>query len=131
VEDVAGVSVLMLPLAYSIGTILNFFLLFLFFQKEFGSIAQHVKKGARQVFLISIIMGFVAYVSLGIFAGIFNLNTFFGIFLQGFLAGILALVAGFFLLKFFKNEEFEELTSSFKRKFYKKMVVKPEPEELP
>ncbi|MFC1625323.1 murein biosynthesis integral membrane protein MurJ [Patescibacteria group bacterium] len=133
VEDIGGVSVLMLALAYSLGTILNFLLLFIFFEKELGSILKFIKKSIVQICLTSIIMGIIAYVSLGIFASVFDQATFVGIFMQGFLSGLLALFVGFCLFKLLKNQEFEELASSFKKRFIKKppVLVKPEPEELP
>ncbi len=137
VESVAGASVLILPLAYSLGNILNFFLLYCFFEKEFGRISPYVKKSILQVSFVSIIMGFVAYLGLIAFDVYFNLETFLGIFAQGFLAGMSALIVGFFLFKGLKNKEFEELSSSLKKKIIKKSVqpidkpIKPEPEELP
>lgn len=131
VEGVAGISVLSLSLAYSLGTIFNFFVLFSFFKKEFASITIYIKKSIWQIVLVSLIMGAVAYITLAFFDNIFSLATFTGVFMQGFLSGLVALVIGFFLFKFFKNQEFEELVVSFRHKFSKKLVVKPEPEELP
>ncbi|MBU1091384.1 hypothetical protein KKA27_00760 [Patescibacteria group bacterium] len=135
VGDVSGASVLALPLAYSIGMILNFILLFVFFEKEFGGISLRVKKSALQVTASSVLSGATAYFFLSIFARIFNLDIFFGIFMQGFLAGILALFAGFVFLKLTNNRELKEITLFVRKKFSyvegKKIVAKPEPEELP
>ena len=139
VDSVAGASVLVLPLAYSLGSILNFLLLFYFFEREFGYISSYIRKSFLQISFVSIIMGFVAYLGLSAFSGYFNLETFWGIFAQGFLAGILSLIVGFFLFKGLKNKEFEELSSSLKKRFIKKYKpatkpekpVKPEPEEMP
>jgi len=142
VGDVSGVSILALPLAYSIGMIFNFILLFVFFEKEFGGIYSRVKKSVLQITVSSALAGITAYFFLSIFSRIFNLDTFFGIFMQGFLAGILALSAGLILLKLLNNRELKEITLFIRKKFThvdhletelprKKIIAKPEPEELP
>jgi len=131
VEGVAGISVLLLPLAYSMGSILNFFLLFLFFEKNFGPILHYFKKSLIQIISVSVLAGTIAYFSLVVFAQFFNLSTFVGIFTQGFLAGIFALAGCFFLLKFLKNKEFEEIVFSLKKRFVKKPLLDIQPEKLP
>lgn len=131
VEEVGGSAVLVFPLAYSLGTVLNFFLLFIFFERNFGSLSKHVEKSMWQVSVVSAIIGGVSYFLLSVFDNVFNINTFVGIFMQGFLSGILALAVGFFILKYLKNKELNELLTSFKNKFQKKSPVKPEPEKMP
>lgn len=130
VDDVSGVLMLALPLAYSLGMIINFFLLFLFFEREFGVIPD-IKKSAGQMIFVSLLMGFIAYWTLVLWSIFFSLETFMSVFAQGFLAGLLSLIVGFFALRILKNREIDELISSLKKKFYKKALVKPEPEELP
>ena len=131
VEEVSGSSVLMLPLAYSLGTVLNFFLLFIFFERNFGSLSKHVEKSMWQVSITSVVMGVIAYFSLSVFDNFFNINTFVGIFMQGFLSSVTAFVVGFFILKYFKNKELNELLTALKNKFQKRTPIKPEPEKLP
>ncbi|MCX6753853.1 MAG: hypothetical protein NTV03_02235, partial [Candidatus Nomurabacteria bacterium] len=88
VRDVPGTIMLALPIAYAMGSLLNFFLIWAMFQKDF------LKKGEPMLlrtFLESLLgavtMGLFAYISLNFFSGIFNLDTFIGIFLQGFISG--------------------------------------------
>ena len=77
-------------------------------------------------------MGLAAYYGLKLFALIFDLDTFFGIFLQGFSAGILGILAGALVLFFLKNQEFKEFAEAFREKFWKKIfVLFSEPEKLP
>jgi len=138
VEGVLGVSVLVLPLAFSLGSILNFILLFLFFEREFGKVGVVIKKSVLEILGASVLVGVVAYLSLVGFSFIFDLNTFLGVFAQGLLSGLFAIVVGFFLFKFLKNRELRELVFSLRKKFGKKMLIKStlplggsEPEELP
>ena len=86
----------------------------------------------RDSFLASIVLGFVTYYSLQIFASIFDLNTFVGIFLQGLFSGILGIASGSVILLGLKNQEFGEFYDAFKDKVWKKLfVVTTEPEKLP
>jgi len=132
VSDVSGSEMLVLPLIFSLGTVLNAIFLWIFFQKDFGQITQDLKKTLRDMFLTSLIVGFLSYVFLFVFSHVFNIRTFIGIFLQGFLAGILGISGGILTLILLKNEELAEIFSSLKRKFWKQVpVIAPEPEKLP
>jgi putative peptidoglycan lipid II flippase len=131
VEDVPGTELLMLPLGYSLGTILNFFGLWFLFKKDF--LREHTNSLARtffQVFAGAFFMGFVAYKFLDIFDNIFNINTFWGILGQGFFAGIVGIFAGIFVLWLLKNPEFEEVKKAFKHKFWREKVIVPDQKEL-
>lgn len=133
VEDVSGAEMLVLPLIFSLGTVFNTLLLWIFFEKQFGKITEVLKKTFIQVSLTSVVMGIVAYAFLAFFGNVLNIRTFIGIFLQGFLAGIFGLGAGIFILKLFKNAELAEITDSLRSRVWKKevAVVAPEPEKLP
>ncbi|MCF7835992.1 MAG: hypothetical protein K9M15_02630 [Candidatus Marinimicrobia bacterium] len=135
VGDVSGVAVLALPLAYSIGMILNFILLFGFFQKDFGGMYSRIKKSFFQVLVSSVFLGFIAYYLLSFFGKIFDLDTFLGVLMQGLFAGVLSLFVGFIFLGLLRNTELREITLFVRKKFSKsetgKIIAKPEPEELP
>jgi hypothetical protein len=72
-------------------------------------------------------MGFVSYLSLNIFDDLFNLNTTFGIFMQGFLSGIVGIIAGIIILKLLKNKELEEIWTTLHHKIWK---AKPLPADI-
>lgn len=131
VEAVPGTIMLALPLAYSLGVILNSLLLWIFFEKEFNHISARVKKSFFQVLLTSLAVGSVIYGGLNLFDKIFNINTFAGIFMQGILSGLLGILVGYAILKILKNEELNEITVSVKKRFPAGKVIVPEPEELP
>ncbi|OGZ06584.1 MAG: hypothetical protein A3C13_03755 [Candidatus Lloydbacteria bacterium RIFCSPHIGHO2_02_FULL_50_11] len=131
VADISGTSILMLPLGYSFGMIVNIFLLLFFIRKEFPSILLNVKKAFLHSFTTSIIVGFVAYQALRIFASVFDLDVFIGIFLQGFLAGCFGIIAGMFLLHLMENKELEEIRLSLHKKFWKATPIAAGEETLP
>ncbi len=130
VEDISGTEVLMLPLAYSCGTILNSILGWYFVRKDFMQGESFITKTFFQSLGASFFIGFVAYIGLNFFSPIFGTTTFWGIFLQGLLSGILGIGAGIIILRLLKNEELEELSLAFRTKFSKAEVLLPPQEEL-
>jgi putative peptidoglycan lipid II flippase len=130
VEDLPGTEVLMLPLAYTIGMILNLIVLWISFQRDFPTFSKPVLKTLGQSFSTAVIIGYVAYVCLNVFSLVFNLDTVIGIFLQGFLSGIIGLLVGVLLLKAMNSPELEDIFATLKRKIWKAPVIVPEQKEL-
>ncbi len=130
VEGLDGTVVLMLPLAYSIGMFINAGLLLFLFKKDFGKLPAPVELTFRHSFYGAVTMGFVAYQFLQVFDDVFNLNTFLGIFAQGFFSGVLGIIAGVVMLKVLGNKEVKEITRALHTKFWKAHPVAPETEEL-
>jgi putative peptidoglycan lipid II flippase len=126
VSDISGTEVLMLPLAYSLGTILNVALLWFFIKKDFMPKEQFLMKTFFQSLGASFFIGAVSYVSLNILSPIFGTNTFWGIFLQGFISGILGISAGIMVLYLLKNEELQDLIKTLRTKFWRAKVVVPQ-----
>lgn len=130
VTDIPGTAVLMLPLAYSIGTIINFILQWIFIKKDFMKGETFIAKTFFQSLGASFFIGFISYLGLNVFSPIFGTITFWGVFLQGFISGVLGISAGILVLFLLKNEELTELIKIFKTKFWKVKVIVPSTEEL-
>jgi len=122
VRGISGTVVLMLPLAFSIGMIINSILLWISFEKDFRGFSKTLWRTLRQSFSASIIAGFVAFLFLQLFAIVFDLTTLRGIFLQGLISGILGLLFGLSFLVLFKNPEVYEIWKALKHKIWK---IKP------
>jgi len=129
VEDVPGTLVLMLPLAYSLGMFIYFFLLLIFFKRDI-QINFSLTRAFFETFSASVIMGFVTYRFLFILDGVFDIQTLPGIFLQGLSSGIIGIISGIFILKILGNPELVEVWNSFKAKLWKVDLIVPEREEL-
>ena len=129
VSDIAGTEVLMLPLAYSLGTILNFALLWFFIKKDFMGKDEFIFTTFFQSLSASFVIGAVAYLGLNILSPVFGTDTFLGIFLQGLLSGILGILAGIFTLHLLKNAELKDLAETFKTRFWKAKAIIPPPQE--
>src|ERR1035437_2370742 len=130
VTDIPGTEVLMLPLAYSIGTILNFILHWIFVKKDFLPNESFITKTFFQSLGASFFLGLVAYVSLNLLSPIFGTTTLMGVFLQGFLSGLLGILAAILVLYLLKSEELKDLVETLTSKFWRAKVIAPAQEGL-
>lgn len=124
VNDIAGSAVLMLPLGYSIGTIVNMIVLAIAFKKDFNISFRPIFRTFRQSLYTGVMMGAVAYIFLVIFSQVFDTYTLPGIFFQGFFSGIIAILFGIIMFYALGNEEIKDVVSIILSKITKpKMVV--------
>lgn len=130
VEDVTETAALMLPLAYSVGTLLNAFALWRSFKRDFASEPLPLARTLLQSLGASLVLGVVAYGGLTIFDGVFDIDTFSGILFQGLCAGFLGIVAWAVVLRLLNNEELAAFRAATHRKFWKAPVIAPEHTEL-
>lgn len=128
VEGVPGSEVLMLPLAYTLGLFLNLFLHWIDFRRDYGFLSFWAQP-IRQSLLVALVSGSVGYVALGYLDEVFNINTLPGIFMQGLLAGILAIAVGVALLWSMKNEEFLAVISAARSRILRTTITLPPTEE--
>jgi putative peptidoglycan lipid II flippase len=124
VEYLNNTAILMLPLAFSLGLIINFIWLWQAFKKDFRPLhARSLNRAFFQSFAASFMMGTASYQCLIFFGNMFNLNTFWGVFLQGFISGIIGVFVLVGVLYLMKNEQLQELARAFKSKFWKAPVI--------
>lgn len=131
VEGLAGTSVLALPLAFSIGSLLNIWLMWALFKRDFKEHTLSLRRTAFQSFMAAISAGVVSFYGLRLVEPFFKLETALGIFLQGLSAGILGISAAIIILILFKNQEILEIQGAFKHRFRGKEPIMPSPDEGP
>lgn len=130
VSGQAGTSVLVLPLAYSIGVFFNAYCHWHSFARDYPGFTKPVMATLFQTFTASVIMGYVAFISLRFFNLFFTLDNSLGVFLQGFFSGIVGIIAGIIILILLKNEEIKEVWTTLHHKVWKAKVVVPDQETL-
>ena len=131
INGIEGAGVIALPLAYSIGTILNAVLHWVCFEREFANgMTKEISRAFRHSLTASFALGIVAYEGLNLFALVFDKNKFLGVFLQGFLSGILGIAAGVIVLILLKNPEFETVRIEMRHKFWKAKPISSGQQEL-
>ncbi|MBX4197948.1 hypothetical protein KW782_01290 [Candidatus Parcubacteria bacterium] len=126
VDDLSGVSVLMLPLGFSIGVTITMLVHWFIFELSFRGYSSRVLRSFFQVVSASIIMGYATYLMLNLFDNVFDINTFVGIFLQGFLSGIVGIITYVIILLALKNGELADIFVTLKKKIWKVKVVPPD-----
>lgn len=127
VDDVAGAVVLMLPLGFSIGLLFNLLIHWLAFRHDYPQFSGPVRRTFWQSFAAAVIGGFVAYISLQVFNLFLSINTFWGIFLQGLLAGILGLIVHLLILRLLGSQELVDIWQALHRRFWGSAVIGPDP----
>ncbi len=130
VTDIPGTTVLMLPLAYSLGTILNAILQWFFVRRDFMKGESFITKTFFQSLGASFFLGLVSYSSLNILSPIFGTTTFLGVFLQGFISGILGIISAIIILYLLGSEELKDVFIALKTKFWYAKTIVPPQEEL-
>lgn len=118
VEGIPGVEILMLPLGYTLGTIVNAIAFWFKFEKEFshGALIEHTAKSWIGALGAGVIGSFFAYIGLNMFDNVFDINTVRGVFLHGFTAGMIGITVAFIILKILKNKELEEVIVTLQKK---------------
>ncbi len=122
--------ILMLPLAFSVGTLTNAILLWIIFERDFPGFSTTLWRTLVQTLFASLIAGIISYTALQLLAPIFNQTKLVGIFSQGFFAGIAGLSVGAMILILLKNREIFEVTKSIRNKVWRTRDVLIDQEEL-
>lgn len=128
VEDIPNTAVLMLPLSFTLGMIVNGVVLWLAFESEFKGFSRKVMRTVFESFGVSVIMGAAAYVGLNLFSPVFDNSTLLGLFFQGVAAGGLAVGVGILVLIALGSRELASVWESLRSKFWKTKVIATDPE---
>lgn len=126
VEGISGTEVLALPLGYSLAALLNVTSFWIFFERDFSRLGRALRRSFLQIFAASIVAGFAAYRILQVFGEIFDLDTFLGIFTQGFLGGVGGVAVWVIVLVVLKNDELHEVLMTLRGKIFKAKTVAAE-----
>lgn len=129
-KDLPGTEVLVLPLAFSIGVIINLVVLWWAFERHFSSIWRELENVGLQSLAASLFGGFVAYNLLNLFSVYYKLDTFWSVLGQGALAGVVGLIAWLAVLILLKSEELAELFRSLSARVWKVQPLVAEQKEL-
>lgn len=130
VSGQSGTVVLMLPLAYSLGIILNTFLHWVMFSRSYSGFTRPVLYTLFHSFAASIIMGYAAFLSLRIFAAILPLTKVWGVFLQGFCSGLIGIVVLVLVLIILRSKELQTVWNTLHHKIWGAEVPPAEVEHL-
>ncbi len=125
VPDVPQAAVLMLPLAYSIGTLINAWLHWIDLRKNYIQGPTGVGRVFWESLMASLVIGIVSYIVLNLLIGLNTMRTFWGILGQGTLAGFAGCAVGVLVLYLIGNKQLLELIFALRHKFWKVDLVEP------
>ena len=124
VSGLPGTEVLMLPLAYTLFALVNAVVFIFLFRRDFGSMAAgRLERTFFESFSAAIVAGFAAHQMLRALSVVLDINTFIGIFTQGFVAGIVGIIAGIITLSLLGNRELKEVQRAVHAKFWKYVPI--------
>ncbi len=121
VDGIPGTEILMLPLAFSIGSMVNVILFWIFFERDFPGMGKEALGTLFHSFAASVLMGGGAYITLNLLAPNLDLNSFTGVLTQGVVSGIVGILVGMSILQILKNAEFKEMTKVFQERFWRRV----------
>jgi putative peptidoglycan lipid II flippase len=127
VSDIPGTIMLILPLSYSVGSILSAMVFWFMYSRDFRNFETPVMATFWQSFAAAVIMGAVSYGLLNVFDGIFDLHTTLGVFLQGFIAGFGGVCVGAAILYLLGNVEIREIWKTLHHKIWRAKFIGPDP----
>ncbi len=131
VSNMNGVEVLVLPLAFTIGSLINLFIFWHSFRRDFGPFPKRLYRSLGQSIISSLVIGGTAYLILQLLASELDQATFVGIFAQGLLAGLGGIGAGILVLRWLGSEELSKISQSFQHKFWRRaQPILPVADEL-
>jgi len=130
VSGIAGTEVMMLPLGYTIGTLLNLILLWTIFERDFSGFTRKTAMILVHSLGAGVIGAFFTYIGLNIFASVFVLSTTMGVFLQGFCAGIIGIVVTILIYMILRTKELNEVFGAIISKVNKNKLIVSEPDKI-
>lgn len=127
VRDVADTKLLMLPLAFSLGTILNLVILWcVFMRKHIPDIWRYVWRLVIQSVLASLVLGVVSFIMLQVSDPWFSNEYALGVLLHGLVAGVSGIVMAILVLYYLGNTEIRSLLRVVHSRFWRVAVVTDE-----
>ncbi len=130
IANVEGGEVLILPIGFSVATVIQVVLLLVFLKTKFAISYRPLQKKLLQAILATLAGSFAAYIVLFLVVDGINQNTFIGIFLQGAIAGSIGLLVVILTYLKLGSEEMTEIYYSFHARVFKTKVVVSQDEIL-
>ncbi len=129
-ENVAGSEVLMLPLGYALGVIIEVVLMLIFAGRTFGMKLRSLARPFIVAVVASVTGGLFAYATLLFVVEGVNQNTFVGILIQGCVAGVFGLLGVVIAYRLLGSPEMHEIYLALKGRLRKREIIPPQPDLL-
>jgi putative peptidoglycan lipid II flippase len=119
--NVENISIIGLPLAFSIAVIFQFVLLFVFLYKKIGDFRiKEIFYSLERIIVSAVFMFILTYLTLSFVAGLVDLRTFSGVFIQGVSAGLVGILTYLLFSFILKSSEIWVIKSAIAKQFIRK-----------
>lgn len=122
VDDISGAVILVLPMAFSLGVLLNSVFLLIFLKIDLKGLKLKARRTFFNTFSSSVLMGFTTYLFLNIMSKYVDIDTFIGIFTQGLVSALVGILVFILSLKLLKEEQYLEIEGTFKKNFKRLLI---------
>lgn len=123
-RGIEDISVIGLPLAFSLTAIFQLILLLVFYKRKLGDFKlDEIWRSFLKVFLSSILMGLTVYLALYLVANFVDMEKVWGVFIQTAIAGLSGIILYSAIALFFKFPELKTIMGSFKKQFKKEITT--------
>jgi len=129
-RDVVGVEVLALPIGFTLGILLELFLMLIVTTRLFNLSYKPVFRTLFVSVVSALVGGGATYATLSFVVEGINQETFIGIFMQGLVGGIVGIGMVIITYSLLRSSELNEFYGSFRARLFKTDVVAPQPEVL-
>lgn len=129
-SDVVGSEVLAIAFGYALATIVQAALLLWILRRTYGFRFFQLWRNLVRAFTAAAFGGVSAYVTLNFLVEGVNTDTFVGIFVQGFLSGVVGICGVVLAYAGLRSPELHEIYASFQRRLLKTDVVAPQEDVL-
>lgn len=117
-QGIKDIRVIGLPLALSISGVFQFSLLLIFLRKKIAPFfLKEIWQSFKKIILAGLLMSLFTYLTLHFLANFVNLQTFWGIFFQAIIAGLVGLFVYFLTSFILKSSELRTIKSSILKQF--------------
>lgn len=130
ITDVPGSLILALPLAFTVGTLINALLFIIMFEIDFGGLVKPLFKTTIETTVASVLGGAAAYGVLLFGAPLFTLTTLAGVLTQALFAGGVGVMVWVVVLYVLQNQEFLDTATSLRARFRPEEAMVAEQAEL-
>ncbi len=122
VSGLANSEILLLALAYSIGSFCTLVLLLWYFSKTHSRFLCGLGASTLQALVSSLVAGYATYIGLNLLTQTLSLDTFWGIFFQGLFAGLVGLFVWIATLVALQSQDIVAVWETLQKKIRKKEI---------
>ena len=126
-EEVPGSSILALPLAYSLVSLVATFVLAFHFERRFGGLFSRISSSLWQSTIAGVGAGTAAYTTLVVLGPLTLSSTLLSVFLRGLAGGVMGLAVAALIYWLLRNREYMETISAVRGKLWRTQSAAPHP----